>query len=64
MAIIIAISYISANRLERYSTVAGLLEVRASNSNGLANNNIFRGLPLRSNFMVDGGSIIYILIIF
>ena len=59
-ATIIIISYIFANRLERYSTVAGLLGVGAGNSNGLADSNIFRNLLLYFSFTVDGGSIIYI----
>ena len=64
--IIIAISYISANRLERRSTVAGILGasstvgVGTGNSNNLSDSNIFRGLLLRPNFMVNSGNIIYI----
>ena len=59
-AIIIIIFCISANRLERYNTVAGLLGVGINNSNGLADSNIFYNLPLRFNFTVDGGNIAYI----
>ena len=59
-ATIIIIFYISVNRLKRRSAVTGLLRVGAGNSNGLADNNIFRNLLLYSNFTVNGGNIAYI----
>ena len=64
--IIITIFYISANRLERYNTVVGILGansiigVGTGGSNGLSDNNIFRGLFLRFSFIVNSGSITYI----
>ena len=59
-AMIVTISYMSASRLERCSTVVGLLGLGAGNSNNLADSSIFHGLPLYPSFTVNGGSIAYI----
>ena len=70
-AIIIVISYISANRLERRGIVIGILgagvsgsnilitEVGAGNSNNLAGDTIFRNLFLRFGFTANS-RIVYI----
>ena len=63
-AIIIVIFYISANRLEYYSTVIGILgagsTIGTGNSNNLSDSVIFYNLPLYFNFTVGDGNIAYI----
>ena len=62
--IIIAIFYISVNRLERRSTIAGILGagniIGINRSNSLFDSVIFYGLPLRFDFTVSNDNIAYI----
>ena len=64
--IIVTISYISANRLERRSAVAGILGaggiigVGIGIGNGLFDSAVFCGLPLRFSFAVGDSSMAYI----